>query len=969
VDVAADAISNALIISASKENLVLIQGLLDKVDVAPPEETGIVRMYALQNSDAQRIATMLQGLITQGLYKPGAALRTSPLLAAREKVAITADVRTNVLIISASKENFAVIEEIIKKIDSSDDFATLGDVRLFTLKNANATRLAPTLQQLFTAKRAAEQAAGGTGRSLPVNVFADARTNALLVTGSKESFNAIAAMIKELDTDQVLAANEFRIFYMKQGTATVLQPTLQQLFSQRVARGDAKDPVTIVSEPRTNALIIAASPEDMKLAESLINRLDAEPDRPGTTLQVFVLSKADATQAAKSIDNLYKTPGAATGGPGVVVSVDERTNAIIVSAGATDLKRIADLVRQLDTDALPRVTEIRVFTLENADATELAQILTDALNNKPKPMTTVSPNRQSLLQFISQTKEGEKLISSALQEGVLITPDKRTNSLVVSAPLENMPLLESLIKSMDSTMPRVAEIRVIALENSDARQMATVLMQLFRLQTSGGAATGGGGSAAGAKQAINYTLAPSAAGADKGPSATMGSAEEAALNVTVDVRTNSLLVGGTKRYVDLATKVVQDLDSSEATERLTEIYRLRNAQAVDIQKALSAFLTEEQNLLTKSLGAGAGATQYILDREVAVVAEPTTNTLLLSASPRYFDVVAQMINELDQPPPQVLIQVLLAEVTISESNDFGVDWNFNGTFGSTKFKAGTSLGVEGAIASVPPVGFAVSATGGDISFFLRALESQNRLEVLSRPQILASDNQKAVINIGQRVPFITNSSITDSGTQLNTIQYQQIGILLDVTPRINPDGFVKLTVKPEISSLSDTNVQISANVKAIVINNRSAETTVTVQDGHTIVIGGLITTKDQNVEDKVPFFGDIPGIGALFRAVHKEKERTELLIILTPTVIRNASESDAETQAQMNRLNLLRQTRHDVTQKAAFHPLKEDGEEGAIVLPDAGPLPEPPPAHHPIMLKPRDKTPADAGQTSPKGAP
>ena len=359
VDVAADSLSNSLIISASAENLKLIQGLLDKVDVLQDDVSGIVRMYPLQNSDAQRIATLLQGLITQGLYKPGAVLaRNNPVLAAREKVAITFDARTNVLIVSASKEIFTGLEEILKTLDSSDDFAIMGDVQLFTLKNANATRLAPVLQQLFTAKRAGEVAAGaGTGRSLPVSVFADARTNTLLVTGSKESFKAVEEMIKTLDTDQVLAANEFQIFYLSNATAAVVQPTLTQLFAQRASRDPQKDPVTIVAEPRTNALIVAATPEDMKLAESLIKRLDAEADRPGTSVQVFPLVRADATAVAKNINDVYKVPGAtAAGSPTVVVSVDERSNAVIVSAGPGDLKRIAELIQKIDGDSVPSIT-------------------------------------------------------------------------------------------------------------------------------------------------------------------------------------------------------------------------------------------------------------------------------------------------------------------------------------------------------------------------------------------------------------------------------------------------------------------------------------------------------------------------------------------------------------------------------------------------------------------------------------
>jgi type II secretory pathway component GspD/PulD (secretin) len=176
---------------------------------------------------------------------------------------------------------------------------------------------------------------------------------------------------------------------------------------------------------------------------------------------------------------------------------------------------------------------------------------------------------------------------------------------------------------------------------------------------------------------------------------------------------------------------------------------------------------------------------------------------------------------------------------------------------------------------------------------------------------------------GDRVPLITNSRISDtSNTVLNTIQYQQIGIILEVTPRINPDGFVKLVVHPEISSLSEDNVEISAGVKARIISSRMAETTVTVQDGHTIVIGGLITTNDQSVEDKVPILGDIPLLGWLFRNTHKIKNRSELLIILTPTVIRNVQESDVETRTHVKRLNLLRgDTKYDDYQRSLFRSL------------------------------------------------
>ncbi|MCK4275699.1 MAG: hypothetical protein KAX78_04240, partial [Phycisphaerae bacterium] len=480
------------------------------------------------------------------------------------------------------------------------------------------------------------------------------------------------------------------------------------------------------------------------------------------------------------------------------------------------------------------------------------------------------------------------------REGLLIIPDVRNNSVVVSAPVSNMPMLAALIRSMDSTSPRSANIRVFALKNADARRMADVLTQLFRLQQD-----------TKSSRSVQYTLVSTQpARTDPSASTTVGTDEQYALSVTVDVRTNSLLIGGTEYQVQMASKVIEQLDSSSAQERLAKVYRLRNARAADIENALRSFLDQERQNLVSTLGnEGIGAAQRLLEREVAVVAvasegeQEKSNTLLLSASPRYFKIVEEMINELDQPPPQVRVQVLLAEVALDDKTELGIDWNFTGTFDNSTLSAGTNFGV-----SASTTGFSIAITGGDLSFFLRALQAQGRLEILSRPQILTCDNQQGEVKVGQRVPFIRESRVTEAGTTLNTIQYEDIGINLFVTPRINPDGFVRLEVEPEISQLSESTIQVSEGVNAIVINSRSAKTTVTVQDGHTIIIGGLITTREENREDKVPFFGDLPLVGNLFKSTRIVKERAELLIILTPHVLRNTADIDTMTQREIQRM-------------------------------------------------------------------
>jgi general secretion pathway protein D len=365
-----------------------------------------------------------------------------------------------------------------------------------------------------------------------------------------------------------------------------------------------------------------------------------------------------------------------------------------------------------------------------------------------------------------------------------------------------------------------------------------------------------------------------------------------------------------------------------------------------------------------------GAAQQLLEREVAIVAEENTNTLLLSASPRYFGTIEGMIEELDKAPPQVLIQVLLAEVTLDDTTELGIDWNYTETFNSSPtVSTGTDFGVEANIQKFG--GLSLSVTGGDITFFLRALQSQGRLEVLSRPQILAADNQEAVINIGQRVPFITNSRVTEEGTTLNTIQYEPVGINLNVVPRINDEGFVKLQVAPEISSLATSSVQISEGVSAIIVNSRSAETTVTVQDGHTIIIGGLITTTDDNREDKVPVLGDIPYFGNLFKSTSLVKERTELLIVLTPHVLRTTAQSDAQTERQLERLRRQHeQIREDMEydtiyqlERSSPRRIRSDQWERHLPLEERAAWPPTQPADEQLRTRPREPEPQTQEQT------
>ncbi len=919
-----DSLNNALIISASKENLETIQGLIGRIDDEPTIPGGVFETFTLQYADAQRVANILKSMVDQGLYRPGVTTGAGAGgKGGKDALAISVDPRGNTLIVSASPENLSLVREVIRRVDNRD-FAQSGDVKLYPLKNARASSLAQTLMQFFSAKRAADTVAVNAGdRLIPVSVIADDRMNTLIVTGGKDAFDVADRVIQQLDGDGIFSRVNFKVIPLKKATATKLQSTLMPIFANRPARvrGETPEPITIVADAWVNALLVGASVEDMATVEALVMRLDNEPSDVGLAVHVFPLQKADARRVAATVQGIYRegTPGTTLP---ITVTADERMNAIIVSAGEVDARRIGELVKKLDTDQVARVSEIRVFALRYAKAESLSSILTAALNTKPAPLTEQNPNAQSVLQFITRSQQGRDLVTSALKEAVLITPDPRVNSLIVSAPVDYMGLLDQIITRLDDASHQKAKIKVFNLTNADARQTADLLTGMFRMQQSPGAANG--------VRSIQYTLVRPVSLSQATPpgikaaetelaSAVLGTDEQSALTVSIDPRTNSLLVGGTEDYVTLVSQIIESLDSSPAQERKSEVYRLRNSQAAEVATAVRTFLETEQNRVTKALGAeGVGSSQRQLEREIAVVAEPVSNTLLISASPRYFDEIHNLIEELDQPQPQVLIQVLIAEVSLDNALDLGLEWTYN----SVPFAAGIEISEAKWIAS----GFSSAVTGGDYNFLFRALEERGRLEVLSRPQIVTADNKPAVINVGQQIPLITDSRVTERGDTINSFRYENVGVNLRVTPRIAPDGFVKLEVGTTNSTVSSSTVQVNQNAEVPIINQRVASTTVSVQSGQSILIGGLIGTVDDKRVRKVPFLGDIPVVGYMFRSNRNRQERRELLILLTPQILSKSeipsrtADPRSMTDEQLFKSRIKDEIQRDAVQKQLLDP-------------------------------------------------
>jgi len=324
--------------------------------------------------------------------------------------------------------------------------------------------------------------------------------------------------------------------------------------------------------------------------------------------------------------------------------------------------------------------------------------------------------------------------------------------------------------------------------------------------------------------------------------------------------------------------------------------------------------------------------------------DPETRSVVVISDEETHTEIAKVIANLDHPKPQVLIKVVFIEVTLDKNLDVGIEGNYSFKVGhgapsitgtststTTSTKTTTAGTTQTTKTTNTPITAVTSGTGIAQTLFglasnstakgafsqivgenwnatLHMLASNGNAQVLSRPSIMARNNQQAVIVVGKEVPLVTSSQVTTLGETVNSITYQDVGIILRVTPFITSEKSVEMIVAPEISSLSDQTVAISSSVNAPVINKRSAETVVVTPNATTVVIGGLMQKEITSSIDKVPILGDIPLLGRAFRHTVKAETRSELLIFLTPYIIESDQKLREVTQNEANHAEISRET-------------------------------------------------------------
>lgn len=389
------------------------------------------------------------------------------------------------------------------------------------------------------------------------------------------------------------------------------------------------------------------------------------------------------------------------------------------------------------------------------------------------------------------------------------------------------------------------------------------------------------------------------------------------MKAVADQRLNAVILFGDRGIRESMKSLIEliDVPSPEAQGRIN-VYFLENADATDLAKVLEGIIRGAQPQRQAAQGA-VPVTPFEAAGGITITADKASNALIIVASPSDYQNLSQVVKQLDKRRRQVYVEAMIVEASMDKLRDLGVKWRATATKGGspvaiggfgtidTAAMQGIIQGLEGAtlgglgnflnipITTIGSDGTATTTTlkvpGFAALFSLD--EFRDVVNVLSTPQILTSDNKEAEILVGENVPFISQSqtSVAASGTAvpgiLNSIARQDVGIILRITPQITEGDHVKLDIYQEISSVKNQSDTLTVSVGPT-ITKRSTKTAVVVKDSQTVVIGGLIQEKDEEITTKMPILGDIPILGWLFKQKSVSKNKTNLLVFLTPSVVK-----------------------------------------------------------------------------------
>jgi len=581
---------------------------------------------------------------------------------------------------------------------------------------------------------------------------------------------------------------------------------------------------------------------------------DPEAIAPGDRLitQIVPLQTLDASVLTEELGNFSD---------GVIIP-NLGTNTLYITASASNVKKLLGLIIEMEKRS---AASVRRFQLKYVLAEEVSDLLTDYLLGvggggtgvRPTYERNLLPRRTQLARPATPARPAAAVTAGGGSGGVQVLVDTRTNSLIVQASPERLETAADFLAAIDVPVDYSSNLAVIPLKYALPEQIAD------RLTTA---------------------------------------------------------LGGTSAAKTTTSTRTPARTTSPGTATRSSAFRPDNQSPLDNPGVVLADGTDGSGGLTftqSPAGAapeGGGNVVPIIDMsDVIIVPDPATSSLIVNASPEKLQLIRQLVEKLDVIPTQVMVQAIIAEVTLTKSNQLGIEWTLqsNNIFGTgASGELSTNFGTQQTDSdgnAIPLLGLTWSVLNPDrFEGIVNALGKNSNVRILSTPKVVTTSGEMATIDVSTQVPFAKGQITSDTGGVTTSFDYQSVGIVLEVTPSVSQDGMVSM----EISQTADDLLrydQLSPDLKLPVVSKRYVGAKkVTVQDGHTVVLGGLMSDRITRTATGIPVLKDLPLLGWLFRNRETVKEKTELLVFLTPYVTRTPEESQMLTDRERGRAENLK---------------------------------------------------------------
>ncbi len=798
-------------------------------------------------------------------------------------------------------------------------------VKIFSLEHATATSLKSKLASAL---------------STEAKVEVDEQANRLIITDYADNMHLAREFIRELDVPAV-GDSKTDVISLEHAKAEELATILTKVFGgSATAGGDGskgKPPppsgskgARFVPDPVTNRLIVTATQAQFSMIESLIAKLDTS--KPADlAVRVLPLKYIQASDLANDLSSVYGRGSSSrysssryssrSSGAMREITAHSVSNSLIILSTKSDFEGIRELVESLDIKGAEG-NIMKIVPLTNADAEDLAEQLTDLYDEN----RSQSRNSPYYYDYYYNSRYGNQGGGDGKAQFVA---DRRRNAIIVLAPPNAMEKIEKMISVLDAPvdgeelMPLILPLKYVR-----ALDMEDVLNTLFLRKSM--------------QQNSRYYYDPVET-EERDIGRLYGK-----VRITSESYTNSLIVASNaQENLDAIEKLVKQMDVSSPNGETTLTFPLKYARATGVANNINILFAQigaaprrggqpqqqqqqrqqQQQQNTNTLSQGFELEEEVVEEayfpwlggsraesrttmsgrtvrmgsdlvgKVRVVPDTRTNSLLITTNAHLFPPVVKLVNDLDMPTAQVLIVAKIIEILQEDALRLGTRWSPDGSrvFDTDDFD-NSFIGQVGA-EYLDVFGNGLVEANIDLDVLMQFLKKYTDTRIRADPRINVANNERGKLFVGSRIPFIENSQLTTEGARNDSFDYVDVGITLEVTPRINTDNEVALGIRVETSKVREGETLFGGAI----IDTRNYRTDLTVQSGQTVVLGGMIQQVKQEIERKVPILGDIPLLGWFFKKKDTSVTDYELMVFLQPHVTRTPEEAEQLRQEEERR--------------------------------------------------------------------